>query len=701
MITTLILLSLFFTTVRCHLAFIWLNNQQFQCSQARQNVHESLQHQYFCVSYRIWRCLADVNTYSHGSVISLDYFCGFIDGRNALHSRTIWNIALMPNIHIHFSKFLFAHNYWYCDFDYLRVYNNNKSSTFCGSRIPWVYDASDSKVKIILVLQPLGRQVHHLKLQYYVASVLNNQHSIIFTKPSAAPMINMHLLNMDQNAFESFHFISNRRLDIVHLAAFGLCSKDQVVCHDGPGIKSPVIQSNQSELKWLSSTFQMLCKVSRGDNVCSKAPRLHYHSVHARDDQVENLVHVTTTPRLLDRLQLDETERRGTNKYVYFHHANVRAHLLIYYWNISFPYMLYEGISCMYGGIYIVRTLLSKDSEILALCTKPIHDGVNYPTHEIHDLRNVSVIIIHYSEYSTQRILFSAMYDDMLFMRLTPLPFNQAHMKDKTIKITIPTLTYYFDEVLINSFQLNLRNIQYINVTTNNRDMIFLDFHHAYSDTLFSCISLTIHYSPYLSNIKGRQYDVETILMDKKHFYSVETIYSVIVDISTCNFPSGDEYWILQFRKLKPFLDNFDFRFLPTDALNFYNFGFRKKEWFLVHLEKPEDVPPYAIWRVWIEYCPIHGVHHVSLEFIFDNYNSSSVYEWNHFNNTDGFYMTVDKAVNILFESDDPISSEYCGHYYKDFSVRFVRHFIYDDRVTEYVVGQTPQGNYFTFHNQR
>ena len=201
--------------------------------------------------------------YSHRSVTVLDYFCGFIDGRNALQSRTVWNIHLKPNINIHFLKFALFDNYWYCDYEYLRVSSNNKSSTFCGNRLPWVHDASTTSVKIILMIyvQRVGTTNYQLELLYYGAYVPNYENFVIFIQPF--PLIGMHLPNTEQNAFETFHFISSNRLDIMELEAINTCYKGQVVCYDGPGFKSPVLQFtyNQSVWKCLSSTFQMNCKI--------------------------------------------------------------------------------------------------------------------------------------------------------------------------------------------------------------------------------------------------------------------------------------------------------------------------------------------------------------------------------------------------------------------------------------------------------
>ena len=266
----IVLFSLFFTAVNCQLALLWLNYHHFQCAQTTRNYHESVRHQYLCTSSMIRTCISDVNIYSHSSVIFLDHFCGFIDGRKPLLPHTIWNIHLMPNIKIHFLKFLLFHNNWYCDYEYLRLNSNNKSSTFCGNRFPWVYDVSDTRVEISLMKEHAGTEpwwFRELELLYYGAYDQPNSHFVIFTKPSS--IINTHFPNTEQNAYETFHFISSSRLDILYLTAINVCSKDQVVCFDGPGIKSPVLQftNNHSDWKCMSSTFQMMCKFSKANNV--------------------------------------------------------------------------------------------------------------------------------------------------------------------------------------------------------------------------------------------------------------------------------------------------------------------------------------------------------------------------------------------------------------------------------------------------
>ena len=735
MITTIILISLFLTIGNCQLAFVWLNNHHFQCAQNTMNYCHALQHQYLCLSSVLWACISDVSVYSRSPIISLNYFCGFIDGRNALQPRMIWNIDLKPNIHIHFNEFFLSNNYWYCDYEYVSVYSNYKRSTFCGSRIPWVYDASDTRVNIILVTPRFGTESYQLQFMYYGAYVPTiNQHSIIFTKPSS--MINTPYLLTEQKAFESFHIVSTGRLDIVQLTAVNMCREGKVVCHDGPGIKSPVLQFayNQSVWECLSSTFQMLCEISRADNACANAPHLHYHTMRAADDQVKNLTHVVGSPeeKILsgEHLRIHGSSHKGTNKYIYFHHANFKGILEIFDRNVSFPFMLYEGRSCMYGGIYVVQTLSSMESEIVSLCTAVSDNFFSNNNGNfrilIDDLRNVSVVIIHYSEYSTESIALDARYHYATYKFLYKTDWlleDHLNMKGETIDISVPTVTNNVAEatmMFLTSYRLNLRKIQYINITLEEKNLIKLLFNVLYRTHRvhkYSGLFLTVLYSTHPSNIKGRQDDMEMIDM-----YSARTIArhdfirSIIVNMSTNNHIFDAPVWHLHIAKVERTLrynmNTTYFTFLPTDFLQqSYRLGFyasiwqgRHTEitvthlWVMVHMIKPKDVPPYAIWRVWLEVTDMcNTVSQISLEVLSDEYHSSSVYGWNHLNNSDDVYMTADKTVNILHETACLL-----WHIPRDFfTVWFLRHFIYDDRAAIYAPGQTLQGSFFTFHNQR
>ena len=269
----LILPLLFATPTNCQLAFTWLNHQHFQCAQHTRNHREAIQHQYMCIFSHTWMCITDAIAQSY-TFMYLDHFCGFINLRYAAQSKVIWNIHMKPNIHVHFLDFSLSSNYWYCDFEYLRAVTTNEYSTFCGNRLPWVYDASDSSVKIIFFTKRFSSQQYRLQFQYYGANAPNYQHFVLLMKPSATKGI--HLFNIKRNEFETFHFISNGRLEIVYIEVVKACNILQLDCYDGPGIKSPNLHCKQA---CKSKTFQMVCRVSIPTLNCSKVPSRRYYAI--------------------------------------------------------------------------------------------------------------------------------------------------------------------------------------------------------------------------------------------------------------------------------------------------------------------------------------------------------------------------------------------------------------------------------------
>ena len=104
--------------------------------------------------------------------------------------------------------------------------------------------------------------------------------------------------------------------------------------------------------------------------------------------------------------------------------------------------------------------------------------------------------------------------------------------------------------------------------------------------------------------------------------------------------------------------------------------------WYMIHMIKAADMPPYAIRRVGMDVC--HSVSLVALEVPTDSHLSTSVYKWNHYNTTYNVYITFDAAINILFTVDNIIPRESCQVL---FVGSFRRHFLYDDRSIQHVAG--------------
>ena len=494
----LILSSLCLTTVNCQFTHIWLNYNLFQCEQNARNYLESIHHQYFCAYSVIRTCISDVNEYSHSSVTVPQSFCGFIAGQNALQRHTVWNIRLKPNINIHFLKFVLFDYYWYCDHEYLRVSGNSKSDTFCGNRLPWVHDAAATSVNIILIthVQRAGAKDYHLQLLYYAAYVSHYNHYIVYFSPSYTVMGSAPFLYSQQNVLKSIHYIFNNMVGLVAFEVKNTCSKSQVVCYDGPGVKSPVLRIrstyNQSVWRFVSSTFQMMCTFSRVDDVCTNVLlfRTPTHNVS-----------ITTFLKTFRQcpshpLEINNPKSIGTTKYIYYYDLPFKKRsdcmIRVIKTDISFPYMLTEGNGCMYGGVYIGQYGSNKlgqyGSDMLSLCTSSFN--VNKRMIAVH---GSVVIIIHYSEYSTERMLFYAEHSDFTSSYNNVVPsYPKVTNKEDTLSIRSRKV----GRVYLHSSLFRLRKIHYINISVNHH--VNMKFDGQYGSP---CVNITISYPTNLTNM--------------------------------------------------------------------------------------------------------------------------------------------------------------------------------------------------------
>ena len=202
-------------------------------------------------------------------------------------------------------------------------------------------------------------------------------------------------------------------------------------------------------------------------------PRLHYHAVRSKYEDFTPIF----SPKILKywvdyelHLEINETQKSGTTKYMFKNIAPIyrssffiQVEFGIRVTNLSFPYMLYEGYSCMYGGIYIVNSSSSSGSEVLSHCT-PIStmNKVFIPR------RDFSIVLIHYSEYSSHIIILDAQFKKIV---TSTFPVHLIVSGNKSAQATIPsmqgisTMVFYFHSIL-----LKLRKVQHIYINIQHND---------------------------------------------------------------------------------------------------------------------------------------------------------------------------------------------------------------------------------------
>ena len=217
------------------------------------------------------------------------------------------------------------------------------------------------------------------------------------------------------------------------------------------------------------------------------------------------------------------------------------------------------------------------------------------------------------------------------------------------------------------------------------------------------CVNVAIFYPPDLSYMWfPRNYDMEYVSgkMYDRTLRIKSFIESIVINMSACSFVR-DPSWemsILYNNLLTAILqERFSFeRFtLPARFLNLpYFTPYVTAFWRVFNMQKPEDAPAHNIWSVWLYNNDI-GLR-ASIEVLLDH--SSSCYSWDNTSSSNKLYITVNKAFNIMLESNSVATYEYCGHCL--YEILFTRD-LHDEIITKYVTGQTPQQFHFSFHNQR
>ena len=128
--------------------------------------------------------------------------------------------------------------------------------------------------------------------------------------------------------------------------------------------------------------------------------------------------------------------------------------------------------------------------------------------------------------------------------------------------------------------------------------------------------------------------------------------------------------------------------------------------WFNVHVQRPEDVPHYAIWKVCVGVAA--EMSHVYLEVLTDSHRSSSVYEWDHHSHTSAsiyeldkrnfthVYMTVDTGINFFFNYTDRNEIPYLTTL---MDLAFIRQPLYDERLA--ISNKIPKVDTYTFYSTK
>ena len=239
----------------------WLIQTVYKCTLPSVSSSLSLRgsRQYFwrCVALATRSCIKDTMDYSV-KPIQIDNFCGLIDSHRIRTVPMTWHINGYSAKLINFQIFSLPHEFWRCTKEKVVVSTLAISHRFCGNRFPWKMNLRSSRIKIEFFSSMNISKIHHLTTYFQIQihnSTLHKNYSIIPNIGNST----FALLIWKRFVVLSYHFIAGNKLGRIDLYIVGNGKDLNVVCHDGPGQLSPILQHKSASygIEFLSTAFHL------------------------------------------------------------------------------------------------------------------------------------------------------------------------------------------------------------------------------------------------------------------------------------------------------------------------------------------------------------------------------------------------------------------------------------------------------------
>ena len=209
------------------------------------------------------------------------------------------------------------------------------------------------------------------------------------------------------------------------------------------------------------------------------------------------------------------------------------------------------------------------------------------------------------------------------------VPIPTTYVENETLQVKTPGLqeeldnmilgSYRATQIQIHSYLLNLRHIRFVNISLESSDqgmhMVLTPLYEA------SCVYCTTFYFPHVSNIHGRQHDVDVDALNTK-LHKDDNMRSVLVNMSACrtNVFTVSVWRIRITPGTQDPINNIIRDSFPTFVFNHnHQLGSVKPlhpSWSMSYVVRPANIPPVAIWKLHIEVCD--SVSHTCLEIPID-----------------------------------------------------------------------------------
>ena len=462
---------------------------------------------YPCILDKTLQCKHDVGDYDK-SEITVHYFCGAIQSQKLQRQTQTWLINSAANVRIYIQQFSLSHSFLRCQSETMLFKSKKGVATFCGNREPWKMELPGDIVSVVFSTSTPKTQVlfalyfHTIYTNYY------ENHNIILYKIPYNWKKEVLSFYPNLEWIETAYICTNIKMYLISVTVYS--EHINVVCHDGPGGKSPVIQNispSPTTKEYIAGSYQLYCVITKNSEIipADTKPHLTYIVLSDHVEYIEKLPIETSKDEVRFTLIIDTPPKENVFYKVegdafslfreYFQQGKTEALLeltILYIEGFSSSLLIggtksEVGINCNYGGISLQRRfneLGERHEEIWSQCSA--NHLMNAPIY--FDMNPFKLLLMVYAGYSdglvriVGKIAVKPFHNMMLSLNLIFISFaikeepnatlvSAIDVNEEKSLITYVLQPYIVDQYVRNNFLLSFHDVEAFGTNKGNTDV--------------------------------------------------------------------------------------------------------------------------------------------------------------------------------------------------------------------------------------
>ena len=669
----------------------WLHYKQYNClNNDILSYQQTIQYYHQCIIQHTLHCIKDFAR-NNKDVVHMNSFCGVIVFGNIgkslkpVESKNIkWLIHSPAGVQIDVHEFSLHQLNWKCKEESMIIRGQAYEKTYCGVRLPWKIEIPGPPIKICFDSYLNNTEAYFSLSYHFLYERVDSEHSVVllehtFRSHVYHPGYQYYYPDHQSEGSEFVHVIISIRLYQVILTVHNqTTSGTSVICHDGPGSKSPIINYNsarqQEEVTVLASTYQMWCVLVKTSTDSQLYLLYETHtdmdyktmpvSVLDVEDKIVFTVDLPATSTIVYKLETNKYPL-FKDRYQQFDSASIFELTIENFQGIS-KYMLIEDNKCMYGGISIVnRFSVFKVNEMWYQCSPNQYKTIPFYLEQ----KKLIMLLIAYAGYTDSSVqlsgqiaimtgyslIFNSEFAAYTFKYSSGIAKNDRlvmHLEiTKSMVYVVQPLQ--FVEIAQSSYAIN-----FMSALTNILVTLSIAFvqYPPYESACVRCFVKYADGTDFITTFDTLKY-IEPVLEDNNEATwpiesNVETIY---VDQSQCTSP---QMWTLFFIKSRQALSANSSAYITLETYLYENIvryiqSSHHQTCFLLYIWRNAILIKFNILAIELDISCLTTaafVEHLHNNTMDEDFPTSTLYKWK--DTTQTIWVSGFEHINIILISD-------------------------------------------------